>query len=185
MSYTAALEKAWKELLSLTREKRISVRFLSDTYEIDPAAKRIISSSDGAQAKDYIAIILLHYLIKKLRYGAIPARTGEWIDFNGLEGGEGYYPTFRKRTIDVVVSKYGGHPEALYKALERFPGKKSDLGDVGVEIYPVEGIAILIKASRADEEFGPDANILFDSGISKIFCTEDIVVLTEILIHQL
>jgi len=39
--------------------------------------------------------------------------------------------------------------------------------------------------SKADEEFGPDANILFDKNISGIFCTEDIVVLTELIVHLL
>jgi len=32
---------------------------------------------------------------------------------------------------------------------------------------------------RGDEEFGPEANILFDKSITDIFCTEDIVVLSE------
>ena len=65
------------------------------------------------------------------------------------------------------------------------PAKRADLGDVSIVVYPFKEVGILVKMSRADEEFGPDANILFDKNISGIFCTEDIVVLTEILVHLL
>ena len=54
---------------------------------------------------------------------------------------------------------------------------------MGIIIHPIQEVSILITISKADEEFGPDANILFDKNISDIFCTEDIVVLTEMVAH--
>ena len=65
------------------------------------------------------------------------------------------------------------------------PGEIADKRDVSVIIHPFKEISILITMSKADDEFGPDANILFDKNISKIFCTEDIVVLTEMVVHLL
>ena len=65
------------------------------------------------------------------------------------------------------------------------PGEITDKGDVGVIIHPFKEVSILITMSRADEEFGSDSNILFDKNISEIFCTEDIVVLTEMVVHLL
>ena len=44
---------------------------------------------------------------------------------------------------------------------------------------------MLITIWKADDEFGPDANILFDKNITKIFCIEDTVVLTEIVAHTI
>lgn len=185
MSYAQAIEKAWSRVSALTTEKRFSVPFMSDAYSINLADRQIMSDSCNTPAKDYTSIILLHYLIKKLTYGTLPPPSGEWIDFNQLEGGEGYYPAFKKRTIDHVVKKYGADPDSLLKLTERMNAKKSDVNDVGLIVYPFGEIGILITMSKADEEFGPDANILFDKNISKIFCTEDIVVLTEIVVHQL
>lgn len=184
MSYAAAIEKAWADV-SQSSQKTFSIKLLSDTYEIDIVRKQVLSASCNVPAKDYVTIILLHYLAQKLALKTLPAPAGEWIDFNQLEGGEAYYPTFRKRTIDRVIKKYGQKPEELLKAAQRFQSKKGPVGDVSVIIYPFEEVGILMKMSKADEEFGPDANILFDKNISKIFCTEDIVVLTEILVHQL
>ena len=185
MSYALAVEKAWKGLATIAKEKRFSVALLSDTYDIDLDAKLVMSASCNVPAKDYVTILLLHYLAQKLALGKLPEPSGEWIDFNQLEGGEGYYPTFRKRTIEHVISKYGSDPDRLLGVLERMPAKKAELGDVSITIYPFKEVAILIKMSKADEEFGPDANILFDRNISRIFCTEDIVVITEMIIHQL
>ena len=64
-------------------------------------------------------------------------------------------------------------------------GEKANAGDVGIVVNPFDGISILVTMWRGDDEFGPDVNILFDKNISKVFCTEDIVVLTEVLVHEL
>lgn len=185
MSYTQALEKAWKAVAALTKERRFSVKFLSDTYDVDLESNRVISASCKGCAKDHVTIIVLHYLARKLKLGKLPELSGEWIDFNQLEGGEGYYPTFRKRTIDCIVQKYGADPEALLTAARRMNARKAELGDVSIIIYPFDEVGILVKMSKADEEFAPDANILFDRNISGIFCTEDIVVITEMIVHQI
>lgn len=65
------------------------------------------------------------------------------------------------------------------------PGETADKGDAGIIIHPFKEISILITMSKADDEFGPDANILFDKNISNIFCTEDVIVLTEMVVHLL
>jgi hypothetical protein len=185
MSYRQAMEKAWEGVRALAGEGRSSVKFLSDIYSIDATKKRVAFAADNAAVKDYVAIILLHYLARKLAFGKLPELSGEWVGFNELEGGEGYYPAFKKRTIDPVIRKYGADPEALLAAAGRMNAKRAELGDVGIIIYPFDEVAILIKMSKADEEFPSDASILFDKNISGIFCMEDVVVLTELAVHKL
>lgn len=185
VSYQRAVEEAWKDVLARTTEGHIRVKFLSDIYNIDLTEKRVVSAPGNTAAKDHVTIILLHYLAAKLAAGKLPELSGEWIDFNELEGGEGYYPAFKKRTIDPIIRKYGTDPDALSAAAGRMGAKQAKLGDVSVIIHPLEQVAILVKMSRADEEFAADANILFDSNISRIFRTEDIVVLTESIVHKL
>lgn len=186
MGYAQALEKAWQDVIGIAGVKHLPVKLLSDTYDVDTGKRAIVSGSCGGNAKDYTAIIILHYLFQRLALkGRLPEPAGEWIDFNQLEGGEGYYPAFRKRTIGRVISKYGSKPDELLKATDRMPAKPAGLGDASVIVYPFAETPVLIKVSKADEEFGPDANILFDRNMPKIFCTEDIVVLTEIIVHQL
>lgn len=185
MSYRQAVEKAWKDVSALTNEDRFSVKFLSNVHDINMIEKRATLAVSNVTAKDHVTIILLHYLARKLAFGKLPELSGEWIDFNELEGGESYYPAFKKRTIGPIIKKYGADPGALLTAAERMNAKRADRGDVSIIIYPFDEVAILIKMSKADEEFAPDASILFDKNTSGIFCTEDIVVITELIVHQL
>ena len=64
-------------------------------YTIDLDKRTILSDSCNVPAKEYVAIILLHYLARKTLLKGLPPPTGEWIDFKELDGGEGYYPAFK------------------------------------------------------------------------------------------
>lgn len=179
MGYEVALAKAWLELENLNREAKGSVRFLADEYEVDLENKRVLSFGCNVPAKDHIGILVLHYLIQKLK-GISPV-TGEWISFHQLPGGQGYYPAFKKRVIAPIVRKYGANPEALFELTERFRAKRVQLADISVVVNALDSVPVLITFSRADEEFGAEANVLFDKNIEDIFCTEDIVVLAEFI----
>ena len=183
MSYEAAINKAWDELVELNPDKIIPVKFLADEYTVDLDKKRVFSLSCNVPAKDFTAILILHYLIRKIR--GLPALTSEWVSFKELSGVEGYYPAFRKRAIEPIVRKYGHHPEGILSVLDQLPAKKINQGDVGIVLEALEGVWVLVTLWRPDEEFGPEANMLFDKSITKIFCTEDIVVLAGIIAAQL
>lgn len=185
MGYAEALQKGWVELSKLTGNDKFSVRFLTDEYEIDSGAKRISSLSCNMPARERESVILLHYLIQKIKMGSLPSPTGEWIGFRQLEGGDGYYPAFRHRTIDVILRKYGDSPKELVKAAGRVGGRAVDIGDGGVVIEAFESVPVLITVWKGDEELKAGANISFDKSALEIFCTEDIVVMTEIVAHAL
>lgn len=183
MGYDAALFKAWSELEDFAKDKNISVRFLSDKYSIELENKQVLSLPGSTPAKDYISILILHYLKKKLT--GLPSVTGEWISFRQLEGGLGYYPAFKKRVIEPILRKYGFNPKAILESVERFGAKSAQVGDVGVLLDVFDGVPVLITLWKGNEEFGPEANVLFDKSIKDIFCTEDIVILAEFLAHNI
>jgi len=175
MSYEVAINKAWDDLEKLNPGKKLSVKFLGDEYSLDLATKKALSLSCNVTAKDFTAILILHYLVQKIK--RLPSLTGVWLPFRELSGIEGYLPAFRKRAIEPIVRKYGNNPQGLLSVLERLPAKKGEGGDLSIEVEAFEKVPILVKLWQADEEFGPDANMFFDSSITNIFCTEDIVVL--------
>ncbi|MFH1867339.1 MAG: DUF3786 domain-containing protein [Candidatus Omnitrophota bacterium] len=183
MAYEAALSKAWSELENITSDNHHSVRFLSDEFAINLKERSIVSISCNIPAKDYLSILILHYLVKKTE--SLPPPTGEWVSFKQLEGGEGYYPSFKKRVIDTIMRKYKDNPQALFELVERFNAKKTQLADISVVLEPFIGVPILINFWLGDNEFGSDANVFFDKSITEIYCTEDIVVLSEALVHNL
>lgn len=159
MGYEAALSKSWDDLAKLNPAKTLSVKFLDDEYSVDVPAKKILSLSCNVPAKDFTAIIILHYLTSRSK--GLPPVAGEWLTFREFSGIEGYYDAFKKRCIDPIIRRC----------------VKNKAEDSARVINALEGVPVLIKFWKGDEEFGPDANIYFDKSITKIFCTEDIIVL--------
>ena len=183
MGYAAAIQKAWEDLARLKPAKNILLKFLADEYTVDLAAQKVMSLSCNVAAKDYLTILVLHYLASKLK--GLPALTNEWASFKELSAIEGYSAAFRERAIEPILRKYGSNPEGLLSALERLSAKRIQQGDVGVVVEAFEGVPVLITLWRQDEEFGPEANMLFDSSIKRIFCTEDIVVLAGMIAQRI
>lgn len=169
--------------MALNPGKEIAVKFLADEYTVNTEDRRIISLACNVAAKDFMSILILHYLAHKLN--ALPELTGEWVSFKELSGVEGYLPAFKKRAIEPLIRKHGSNPEGILEFLDKFPAKKVNQGDVGVVLDTFAGVPVLITFWRADTEFGPEANMLFDRSITKIFCTEDIVVLAGVVASEL
>lgn len=183
MGYEVALKKAWEDLANLKAPKNLSVKFLADEYSVDSTTETNFSLSCNSPAKDFVSILILHYLVQKLK--GLPALNNRWLTFRELSGVEGYSQAYHKRSIEPIIRKYGNHPDALKEVLSRLPGRLSEGGDVGIIIEPFASVPVLIKLWKPDAEFGPDANMYFDASIRNIFCTEDIVVLAQIVASQL
>lgn len=185
MSYAQALDAAWKAYDRIAAGGVVTAEFLAEKYTVSRDQRSVMIAPGGAPARDYVSVILLHYLTAKFSATGLPRLTGDWIDFRELPGGEGYYPAFRKRTIDILTRKFSHDPKALIEAAEKLRGEASVSGDASTAIRPVPETLLLLTVSKADDEFGPDANILFDRNVRHIFCTEDIVVMTETVVRIL
>lgn len=179
MGYEIALSKAWDQLINLNPGKKLSVRFLGDNYDVDLIQRRIISASCNIPAKDFTAILILHYLTSKLRGACV--LSGQWFPFKEIAGIEGYLSAFRKRAIEPIIRKYSKNPEGIFSVLERLPAQKATQADASIIIEVFEDVPVLICLWGQDEEFNADANIFFDKNIINIFCIEDIVVLAGIV----
>jgi len=182
MTYEAAVTKAWEGLRGLSTRQKCSVELLGDTYDVDLEAMTAVSNSCNVPTKDYLTILLLHYLIGTLKNSYSP--SGQWISFKDIEGGEIYYPAFRESAIAPLLRKYGSAPKNVLSVLERFKGAQIDVGDVGIEIVAFPDISVRIILWRGDDEVGPEANILFDKNITRIFSMEDVVVFSRFVTHS-
>lgn len=183
MGYAVALKKSWDDLANQKGPKNLSVKFLADEYSVDTAAEKILSLSCNAPAKDFVSILILHYLARKLK--GLPELSSQWLTFRELSGVEGYYDAYHKRSIEPIVRKYGKSPDAIEDVLSRLPGRLGQGGDISIIIEAFTNVPVMIKLWKQDAEFGPDANMYFDASIKNIFCIEDIVVLAQMVSSQL
>lgn len=182
MGYEAALKKAYDELGKVAGTDSVSVHFLNDAYVINLKSRNVIAASKKP-VKDFLAILLLHYLIGTYKHAFVP--SGEFISFKDIESGGFYYPAFREGAITPIIKKFGQDPEKLLVAAQRLNGRKISEGDFSVEIPAFDNILIRIILWKGDEEFAPEATMLFDRGLTEIYSTEDVAVLLRLVAHSL
>jgi len=183
MAYDTALNNSWNKLAEVSNADNHTVAFLADTYDVSTGKRAVLSRSKNASPKDFVTILLLHYLIGSSKNKYAP--SGEWVSFKEMESGQFYYPAFYEGAIKPIIKKYGQDPGKLSEALKKFKGKDIGTGDAGIEISVFPDVPVRIVLWKGDEEFEAEATMLFDKNISSIFSTEDIAVLARVIAYSI
>jgi len=183
MTYEAAIAKAWEAFDAVASSDLTTVTFLADTYEVRRNERKVVSVSCGTPAKEQLGILILHTIAGSLRGHFSP--SGQWISFKEIEGGSFYYSAFREGTISPLLRKYGASPERILDVLGRFRGKRIEGGDAAIELVTFPDVSVRIILWRGDDEVGPEATMLFDRNITKIYPMEDVAVFSRVVVHQL
>ncbi len=191
--YEPALELAWDKLaeadlsktasdglLHLDSTGRIIVPFLADRYIVDVGARKVFFES-GPELYPFLTVLILHYLV------GVDERplAGEWISFREFEGGDVYIAAFTNRTLIPLKNAFGERPELLVPAAQPLGAERLDFGDVGlsVPVFPKVPLAVIVW--RGDDEFPPEANVLFDKTANSILDTEDLAICGAFTVSKL
>jgi hypothetical protein len=180
MGYEISLQLAWDELDRLALQD-CTLSLLGQNYQVR-AGERAVRSS-GAPAGEMEAVLILHYLIGLLRHGFLT--TGEWISFRETEGGKLFWPAFQESCIKPLVQSFQSDPEGLLRNLsERLGGRMVMGGDVAVELATFPGVFVRMVLWKGDEELPPEASMLFDRGLTEIYCMEDVAALLLAVVQK-
>ncbi|NUO10136.1 MAG: DUF3786 domain-containing protein [Candidatus Brocadia sp.] len=179
MSFELAITRSWDNLLGSGISDNTKVKFLGNEYIVNVKSRKVLSLPHNTPIEDHLTVLILHYLSQNI--AGLPAVSGEYLSFHGLSVTSGFAEVFKKRSTDVIIKRYGNNIFDILSVLHNLPAQKINRADVAIVVEAFEGVPIVIELWNADEEFGPEANILFDKTITKIFCVEDIVVLAEVV----
>lgn len=126
--------------------------------------------------------LILHYLNKA--DGA--AQTDNLVGYRETPSGEFYYGAFVKRAEAPLMSFFGRQVEKFVQAGQTMGAKLVDgLGDKALRIQALPRTPITLVVWEGDDEFEPTAKILFDSSISHYLDTEDVAVLSGMVVYRL
>lgn len=162
-------------------EGLIELPFINRTCRIRLPEVTFDPLEDGTELRLPDQILILHYLNTA---SGVPL-SNEMIAFGQIPDGTFYVPAFRKRSMDGLVSVFGKKPDALLEAAKRIGGRPADYGDVAVMFRVLPRVPVTFVLWRGDEEFPPSGNVLFDSTISQYLPTEDVAVLTGMVVSHL
>jgi len=153
----------------------VRLRYLHRYYLIDRARGEVYPPPGSEPAPISDRLIILHYLVTAT---GTPAR-GELVTFKDLPEGHMYYPTFYKRTVKLLLKKFGAAPAGIVEAAASLGGVRAEMGDAAVTVQALPKVAVTWVLWRGDEEFPAEGSVLFDRGIADCLPTEDIAVLCQ------
>lgn len=126
-------------------------------------------------------VLILHYMNAMQK---IPV-SGKWIAYREIPGAAFYYSSFVKRAIDPLKKVFGNNTGALPPVAEKIGGKAIDNGDVGYEFRVLPKVPLQLILWEGDDEFAPEANILFDETAGSYLSPEDAAWLAGMLVYRL
>jgi len=160
---------------------RLVLRVMDRDCEVDVLSRRMNYGDDGSDVKPHVQVLVLHYLL-----GAGSAEpSGDMVTFREFPGGALYFPAYKKRTLDLVVSRFGTDPEALAKTADRLGAAQAGRATVSFRVQFFPKLPVELYLWAGDDEIPASANILFDECAGKMLSTEDVTVVAGTLCSRL
>ena len=107
---------------------------------------------------------------------------GEWKTFREMPWGEMYIKPYTGRVLTRAAFTFGFRLDAFRAACEKLGGKKLPHGDAGYEFTLIGDYKIRILVWEGDDEFPPNAQVIYSDNFAEGFAAEDRVVAGDILI---
>ena len=108
--------------------------------------------------------------------------SGEWKTFREMPWGEMYIKPYTGRVLTRAAFTFGFRTAAFAAAAEKMGALPVKHGDAGFEFQLVGGYKMRILVWEGDDEFPPNAQILYSDNFADGFAAEDRVVAGDILI---
>ncbi len=161
--------------------KEFYVNLIGKTYAISHPVYGIRALDEGKLPNLPTQTFLLRYLLecKDVTW------MGTWKTFREMPWGELYIQPYTGRVLTRSAFTFGTRLAAFRAAAEKMGAKEVKHGDAGFEFELVDGYKMQILAWAGDEEFPPNAQVLYTDNFAEGFAPEDRVVAGDILISAI
>ncbi|MBI5778351.1 MAG: DUF3786 domain-containing protein [Planctomycetes bacterium] len=172
----------------------LSIELLGETFIISAESgsasggkdrgKNIVTSS-GREPKISEKILLLHYLVTA---DGSPL-TREEATLEHIPGAAFYYPTYKARSIDLIVRRFAAAPAGFIKAVQSIgfnltrEGRQYRFKSLVLPNVPLS--FVLWESDNSPEPAIETLKVLYDTGITHYLPLEDIIIITEIIAHRI
>ena len=125
------------------------------------------------------------FLLRYLLEGKAVADTGTWLTFREMPWGELYIKPYTGRVLTRAAFTFGTRIAAFRAACEKMGARPVNHGDAGFQFDFVGNYRMQILVWEGDDEFPPNAQVLYSDNFSDGFAAEDRVVAGDILISAI
>ena len=165
---------------------RLGIPFENGAFQLTLLGKTYtIPHPVGADAQFAATLPVQTFLLRYLLEAKTVAWTGEWKTFREMPWGELYIKPYTGRVLTRAAFTFGTRVEAFRAACEKLGATPLTHGDAGFEFDFIGGYKMRILVWAADEEFPPNAQVLYSDNFAEGFAAEDRVVAGDILISHI
>ncbi|MBQ7345781.1 MAG: DUF3786 domain-containing protein [Oscillospiraceae bacterium] len=161
--------------------KEFYVNLLGREFAISWPVYQIRAVDGGAVPPLPVQTFLLRYLLESKDV----AWAGEWKTFREMPWGEMYIKPYTGRVLTRAAFTLGTRVAAFKAAAEKLGATPVKHGDAGFEFSLIGGYKMQILVWEGDDEFPPNAQVLYSDNFAEGFAAEDRVVAGDILISTI
>ena len=162
---------------------RFDVTLLYETYRLYWPEYRIECDNPDAFALRNIPAQI--FMIRFLLEGCASTGSGAFLPYRDMPWGDVYLKPFTGRCLTRAAFTFGTRIEAFKAAVEKTRAIPLKSGDASCQIEVMPGYEIRLIVWEGDEEFPPNAQILFSDNFPKAFSAEDRTVVGDMVITDL
>ena len=155
-----------------------TVTLLGRTFAISHPDYAIRALDGGPVPPLNVQTFLLRYLLESRDV----AWAGEWKTFREMPWGEMYIKPYTGRVLTRAAFTFGSRVAAFRAAAEKMGALPLPHGDAGYQFDLIGGYQMRLLVWEGDDEFPPNAQVLYSDNFAGGFAAEDRVVAGDILI---
>ena len=161
--------------------KEFTVRLLGREFAISHPDYAIRALDGGALPPLPTQTFLLRYLLESKDV----MWSGDWKTFREMPWGEMYIKPYTGRVLTRAAFTFGTRVAAFKAAAEKMGAQAVRHGDAGYQFHMIGGYQMQILVWEGDDEFPPNAQVLYSDNFAEGFAAEDRVVAGDILISTI
>ena len=125
------------------------------------------------------------FLLRWLLEGKSVAAEGNFLTFREMPWGEMYIKPYTGRVLTRAAFTFGTRINAFRAAAEKMGAAALKHGDAGYEFTLLDDYRIQLLVWEGDDEFPPNAQVIYSDNFAQGFAAEDRVVAGDILISTI
>ncbi len=161
--------------------KEFAVNLLGRDFAISHPEYAIRALDGGKLPPLPVQTFLLRYLLESKDV----SWAGQWKTFREMPWGEMYIKPYTGRVLTRAAFTFGTRVAAFKAAAEKMGAEAVKHGDAGYRFDLIGGYQMQILVWEGDDEFPPNAQVLYSDNFAEGFAAEDRVVAGDILISTI
>ena len=163
------------------RDGRFSLTLLGRPVSVSWPEMQSRFEDDGSATASNTRILLARLIME----GRLTPAHGRMLAYTDMPWGNVYAQQFRGRCILRLAASYGNAIDAFRSACETCGGVPAPSGDVSYDMPFLNGLTVRLILWEGDDEFQPQAQILFSDNFADAFQAEDNAVVGDVLLNAM